>query len=398
MPRGLIERRPAIVRAAFVATYPPRRGGIATFTHDLAAATGGREIVALHPPGQALPYPPEVHHRIRRDEPADYPRTARALSACVDVVSIQHDHGIWGGEEGAHVIDFVRALRVPAVATLHAIPRQPTPGQRELLTELVARTAATVVMSGAATTLLTTVYGVDPQRLDIIPYGVPDMPLVDPEAFKPALGLAGHDVILSFGLLGPGKGCDLVLDALPAVIAAHPSAVYVVVGVTHPDLVRSEAEAYRLGLQDQARRLGVTDHVMFVNRFVRRAELRRWLGAAGVVVTPYPRLDRVSSGTLSWAMGAGCAVVSTPYTCAVELLADGRGIIVPPGSPVALAASLNEVIGDHGLRAAIGRRAYEHSRRMTWPIVGAEYRRLFERVTARPPMTIRAFSMAAAGA
>lgn len=328
------------------------------------------------------PYPAEVHHRIRRDVLPDYEHAARALGDCVDIVSIQHEYGIWGGTDGAHVIDFVRGLRVPAVTTLHTVLRRPTTGQRSVLSELVAMSEATVVMSRSAAELLTTAYGVDARRVEVIPHGVPDLPLVDPSSVKPGLGVAGRDVILSFGLLGPGKGYELALEALPAVVAAHPSTLYVVVGATHPDLVRTEGEAYRESLLAQVRRLRMEGHVMFVDRFVGRIELTRWLEAADVFVTPYPKLDQIVSGTLSYAMGAGRAIVSTPYTYASELLADGRGILVPPASPRALAGALNDLLGDQGLRAETGRRAYRHSRRMVWSAVGIEYGRLFSKVAS----------------
>ena len=302
------------------------------------------------------------------------------MDRCVDVVSIQHEYGIWGGEDGAHVIDFVRALHVPAVATLHTVLRDPTAGQRAVLTELIARTEATVVMSRSAATLLRNVYGADSGRLHVIPHGVPNLPLVDPETIKPSLGVAGRDVILSFGLLGPGKGYELTLDALPAVVTANPNALYVVVGATHPDLLRTEGEAYRQRLVAQAGLLGISDHVRFVDRFVGRVELTRWLEAADVFVTPYPKLDQIVSGTLSYAMGAGRAIVSTPYAYATELLANGRGILIPPGSVTAYANALNEVLGDRTLRAALGRRAYAYSRGMVWSAVGAEYRRVLGRI------------------
>jgi glycosyltransferase involved in cell wall biosynthesis len=381
-----------------VSTYPPRRCGIATFTLDLATATGSREIVALHPPEQAAPYPIEVHHRIRRDEPTDYTHAARALERCVDVVSIQHEYGIWGGDDGAHVLDFVRALNLPAVATLHTVLQHPTARQRAILAQLVDGVDATVVMSRAAASLLTSAYGVDARRVEIIPHGVPDLPLVDPVTVKPGLGVEGRDVILSFGLLGQGKGYELALDALPAVVAENPAVLYVVVGATHPDLLRTEGETYRHGLVAQVRRLGMEAHVRFVDRFVGRVELTHWLEAADVFVTPYPNLDQIVSGTLSYAMGAGRAIVSTPYAYAAELLADGRGVLVPPGSPAALANALNEVLGDHALRAALGRRAYEHSRRMVWSAVGAEYRRVLGQFTSSPRLTVGAQPLAAVNA
>jgi glycosyltransferase involved in cell wall biosynthesis len=372
----------ALVRTAFVSTYPPRRCGIATFTSDLSRVTEEREIVALHPSDQATPYPIEVHHRIRRDEPDDYQRTARAVSACVDIVSIQHEYGIWGGEDGESVLDFVGALRVPAVATLHTVLRSPTGRQRAILVDLIRKVQATVVMSRSAATLLTSAYGVDPTRIDIIPHGVPDLPMVRSDTVKPGLDLHGRDTILSFGLLGPGKGYELAIEALPAVVAEHPDVLYVIVGATHPDLLRRQGEAYRSSLVERAKVLGVTDHVRFVDRFVGRVELTRWLESADVFVTPYPNMDQIVSGTLSYAMGAGRAIVSTPYAYAAELLAEGRGVLVPPGSPAALATALNDVLGDDEWRAVLGRRAYEHSRGMVWREVGAEYSRLFRRVVS----------------
>jgi glycosyltransferase involved in cell wall biosynthesis len=376
------ERTNLIVHTAFVATYPPRRCGIATFTHDLAAAAGGGEIAVLHPAEQAPFYPSEVHHRIRKDEPSDYLRTARSLSDCADVVSIQHEYGIWGGEDGEHVLDFVRALRVPSVTTLHTVLREPTPHQRSILRELVTIADASVVMSSSAADLLSSAYGVDPRRVHVIPHGVPNVALVDPATVKPALGIAGREVILSFGLLGPGKGFELAIDALPAVVAEHPRALYVMVGATHPDLILREGEAYRRSLADRVARVGMEDHVRFVDRFVSKGELTQWLQAADVFVTPYPNMAQIVSGTLSYAMGAGRTVVSTPYAYASELLAEGRGVLVPPASAPGLAAALVQVLGDPVMRAATGRRAYAHTRDMVWSAVGARYRTLFAAVAA----------------
>jgi len=379
------ERSYSIVRTAFVSTYPPRRCGIATFTHDLAAATGGGEIAVLHPLEQPPFYPVEVEHRIRKDLASDYVRTARSLSDCVDVVSIQHEYGIWGGEDGELVIDFARTLRVPAVATLHTVLREPSPHQRSVLKDLVDIAEATVVMSSAAADLLHTAYGVHPDRVHVIPHGVPSLPLVESATVKPALGVGNRDVILSFGLLGPGKGCELVIDALPAVVEANRAALYVIVGATHPNLLLHEGEAYRRSLVDRIHALGMEDHVQFVDRFVGKNELTQWLAAADVFVTPYPNMAQIVSGTLSYAIGAGRPVVSTPYAYASELLADGRGVLVEAGSSERFAAALIELLGDPGLRAAIGRRAYAHSRRMVWPAVGAMYRDLFASVAAAAP-------------
>ncbi|HET9682239.1 MAG TPA: glycosyltransferase family 4 protein [Candidatus Limnocylindrales bacterium] len=331
-----------------------------------------------------MAYPRQVRHLVRKDHRDDYLTTARALNRSVDVVSIQHEYGIWGGEDGDTVLDFVQALRVPAVVTMHTVLRNPTLHQRSVLSRLAALAEASVVMSRSAANLLVGEYGADPSRLHVIPHGVPDVPLVDANLVKPSLGLAGREVILSFGLLGPGKGYELAIDALPEVVAAHPSVLYVILGATHPDLIRREGEAYRRSLAGHAERLGMADHVRFVDRFVSLSALTHWLEAADVFVTPYPNLGQIVSGTLSYAMGAGRAIVSTPYTYARELLADGRGVLVDPGSPRALAAALGSLVGDQALRADIGRRAFAFSRRMVWSTVGAEYRSLFSRLAAGP--------------
>jgi glycosyltransferase involved in cell wall biosynthesis len=240
--------------------------------------------------------------------------------------------------------------------------------------------AATVVMSGSAATILSEVYGVDPARIDFIPHGIPDLPLVDPASLKQGLGLEGHEVILTFGLLGPAKGVELMLDAMPAVVEAHPTALYVIVGPTEPDLIRVEGEAYRNRLVARVKTLGIGDHVRFVDRFVGRVELTRWLEAADIFVTPYPDLDQTVSGTLAYAMGAGRAIVSSATAYATELLADGRGSLVAPLTAPGLSAAVTSLLGDDKLRATLGRKAYAYSRPMVWPEVAAAYARLFERV------------------
>jgi glycosyltransferase involved in cell wall biosynthesis len=369
-------------KIAFVSTYIPRRCGIATFTHDLASAVGDHEIVALHQPDGPGPYPIEVRHLIRSDNRADYADAARALNDCgVEAVSIQHEYGIWGGEAGSFVLDLVRRLRRPFVATLHTVLRNPTPLQKAVLAELVDTAAASVVMSNAAASLLTRAYGVGRTRMEIVPHGVPDLPLVAPGGAKLRLGLPPGPVILSFGLLGPGKGYESVIEALPAVVHEFPETRYVVLGATHPDLVRSEGEAYRRRLEARATALSVAEHVHFVDRFVGQSELNTWLEAADIFVTPYPNLDQIVSGTLSYAMGAGKAIVSTPYEYAREMLDGGRGRLVAPGSPEALAEAFLELLRDDYLRAKLGLFAYRRSRSMLWPQVAERYRTIFARVT-----------------
>lgn len=385
MGRGRPDDRSCLIRIAFASTYPPRRCGIATFTSDLSRSMDDREIVALTPPDHIGSYPSEVHHRVRRDEWTDYPRVARALDRCrIDAVSVQHEYGIWGGDDGEHVIDFVNGLRAPSVVTLHTVLRVPTPHQRRVLVELVDATSAAVVMSRSAASLLTEAYGIAADRIEVIAHGVPELPLVDPNTLKGGLGLDGREVILSFGLVGPGKGYELAIAAMPAVVAARPEARYIILGATHPDLVRTEGEKYRQSLAARIAALGMTKHIQLVDQFVGRRELARWLEAADVFVTPYPNLDQIVSGTLSYAMSAGKAIVSTPYAYATELLAGGRGVLIEAGSAASLSDAFIGLLADPERRNAIGARAYAYSRGMIWPEVGAAYRRLFARVVGVP--------------
>jgi len=372
-----------MTRSAFVSTYPPRHCGIATYTQHLATAVGGREIVALHPSDLPSPYPLEVHHRLRVSEPEEFPRTAASLRGCADVVSIQHAFGIWGPDETA-VLDFADALEVPAVATFHNVPASPTPEQHRVIAGLAAGVLGSVALSNAAAALLADLYGVDPADITVLPHGIPDLPFLDAETVKPAVGMGGRDVLLSFGLLGPGKGIGLALEALPAIIASRPTTMYVVLGITNPSLAPDAAEAYRAALAAQADKLGIGAHVQFIDRFVGRVELTRWLEAADVIVAPYTDPGKSASGTLPYALGAGRPVVATAFLHARELLADGRGVLVPHGDPAALAAAVVGLLEDTEGRLAMGRLAHEHSRSMTWWQIGARHRELLLRIASAP--------------
>ena len=345
----------AIPRTAFVSTYAPHHCGIATFTYDLATTVGEREIVALHPADEPGPYPAEVHHRIRRDVQADYVSVARALNDCgVDVVSIQHEYGIWGGNDGAYVLDFVPALRMPAVATLQTVLRHPTLSQRRILTELVDASAATVVMSRAAASLLTHAYDIEPTRLEIVAHALPDLPLVAPDTMKPRLGLQGRTVILSFGLLGPGKGYESAIAAMPAVVKAVPDACYVILGATHPDLLHREGEAYRRRLEATAADLGcnqprpVRRQVRWSSRARDLARGRRHLRYA----LPEPRSDRVGHALVCHGRRQGDRLDTLrirPRTAGPRAWQAVLG-----GSADALAETLIELLRDPGLRASLG--------------------------------------------
>jgi glycosyltransferase involved in cell wall biosynthesis len=374
----------------YLSTYPPRRCGIATFTRDLRSAIGGGKVYAVGPtaggPDVGQNDPPEVMASLLGHDPSDFRRAAIAIDGVgADAVLIQHEYGIYGGPDGANVLGLAERQLTPLITTLHTVLSDPSERQRGIVQDLAAASDAVVVMSETAAGLLARRYAVDPASVNVIPHGVPDLPRVDSGLRKPEFGLAGTQVVLSFGLLGPGKGYEAVVEAMGAARDRVPDAVYVILGATHPDLVRREGERYRESLQDLAAELGVSDRVRFEDRFVGRAELGRWLQAADLFVTPYPNLDQIVSGTLSYAMGAGLPIISTPYLYARELLAGGRGVLVPPASPDALAEQIVGLLLDPDQRAAIARRAYAQGRQMTWPTVGAAYGALIDAVAGGPP-------------
>lgn len=318
----------------------------------------------------------------------DYARTATSLKNCADVASLQFGDAIWGGENGEYVLDFLSALAIPAVATLHSLPLQPTDRQREIIVDMVESVRAAVVMSTAAVALLRNTYGIDGDLVEVIPYGVPDLPIMGADVGKPNVGLAGHDVILSFGLLTPDKGYELVIDALPEIVAAYPKAMFVIVGTTHPDVRARDAEKYRISLTTRAAKLKMAAHVKFVPEFVGRVELARWVQAADVFVTPPPKLEAMVSGTLAYAMGVGRAIVSTGYPYAKEMLADGRGVIAGATSK-GLATAITKLLGDEPARLAMGALAHEHSRNAVWTKVGEAYKELHARVASGGPIAVR---------
>ncbi len=392
------------LRTAFVGTYPPRQCGIATFTRDLAAAVGRTRPVSPRAVGWARPgpttrpewavsivavdyepraFPAEVRARIDPERPADYRGVAERLNrASYDVVSVQHEFGIYGGRDGAHVLDLLEHLEVPTITTLHTVLRHPSDNQRRVLRAVARASSRVVVLSRDAARSLPEVYDVDPAHVRVIPHGVPDLPFVDPETVKPLVGLAGRPVVLSFGLLGPGKGYELAIRGMSSVVGQVPDACYVILGATHPELRRREGETYRRSLEALVRALGLGRQVLFVDAYVDLPTLGRWLQAADVFVTPYPGAEQAVSGTLAYALGTGKALVSTPYAYARELLAEGRGRLVPFGDSAALGAEIGRFLTDHAAREDARRRAYAYGRAMTWRSVGAGYRRLFAEARA----------------
>jgi glycosyltransferase involved in cell wall biosynthesis len=376
---------PDVRKVAFLGDYPPRKCGIATFTSDLRCA-----VAAEHPamkclvvPVNDLPggydYPAEVRFEIAEQDLPSYLRAADFLNITeVDMVCVEHEFGIFGGPAGSHLLALLRELRMPVVTTLHTILRDPNQEQRRVMRELVRLSTRLVVMTERGREFLRDVYQAPEAKIDLIPHGIPDMPFADPEPFKDEFGVGGRQVILTFGLLSPNKGIEFALRALPDIIREFPDSVYIVLGQTHPNLLREEGEAHRLSLKRLAHDLGVQRHVVFFNRFVEVEELMRFIGAADIYLTPYLTESQITSGTLAYAFGNGNAVISTPYWHAAELLAAERGRLVPFRDAAAIAGAVVELLRDEPLRHAMRRNAYKLGRAMVWSRVATLYAQSFE--------------------
>ncbi len=374
----------ALHTIAFIGNHAPRRCGIATFTSDLQTAVAEHlpraecMAVAMNDRGGPYAYPAEVRFECDDADLAAYRRAAEFLNfANVDVVSLQHEYGIFGGSAGSHVLELLRHLRPPIHTTLHTVLARPSPEQRAVMQDVIQLSSRLAVMSDRGRVLLREVYGVADERVDVIPHGIPDVAFVDPHFHKDRFGLEGAHVLLTFGLLSPSKGIEQVIRALPQVVARHPATRYVVLGATHPNLVREQGEAYRDGLVRLAAELGVEQHVVFHGRFVDMPELTAFLGAADIYVTPYLNEDQITSGTLAYAFGCGKAVLSTPYWHARELLADGRGILVPFRDADAIAHEICGLLDDPARHHAMRKRAYGLGREMIWSRVAERYAEAF---------------------
>lgn len=358
--------------------HMPRQCGIATFTTHLADAIAAEFpaidgfVLAMNDPGRRHAYPSRVRFEIAETDVDSYRRAADFLNVNnVDVLSVQHEYGIFGGKAGSHVLALLRQLRMPIVTTLHTILAEPNQQQRAAMDELTQLSERLVVMSAQGRQLMNSVHGVPFDKIDHIPHGIFDAPATGQG--KHQLGVDGKKVILTFGLLSPDKGIEHVIDALPAILARHPDTVYIVLGATHPHVKEHHGESYRLMLEARARRLGVDGSMIFHNRFVSQGELAEFLAAADLYVTPYLKPEQITSGTLAYAVGTGKAVISTPYWYASELLADDRGVLVPWRDPQAIATAAIELLGDDERRLALGRRAAAFGRDMRWPAVARAY-------------------------
>ncbi len=380
---------PRIKRVAFIGNYLPRQCGIATFTADLCES-----IAAEYPDMQclALPvndieegyaYPPRVRFELTEKDLDSYRRAADFLNINnVDMVSLQHEYGIFGGRAGSYILTLLEELRMPVVTTFHTVLQEPDPDQRRVLQEVARLSERVVVMSERGAGFLQNIYGVAPDKIDLIPHGIPDVPFVDPSFYKDNFGVEGKTVLLTFGLLSPNKGIETVIEALPAILEKHPNVVYIILGATHPNVLRHDGESYRLSLQWLAQEKGVESQVIFYNRFVSIEELTEFIGATDIYITPYLNPRQITSGTLAYTVGAGKAVISTPYWYAEEMLADERGVLVPFCDPAALAEEVIDLLNNESKRHAIRKRAYLFGREMVWPQVAQRYMEAFSRARA----------------
>jgi glycosyltransferase involved in cell wall biosynthesis len=377
---------PLPTRIAFIGNYLPRQCGIATFTTDLCTAVAGEYgsarlfAIPVNDPDSSYGYPERVRLELSQEDETSYERAAEFLNFNGnDLVCMQHEYGIFGGAAGGHILTLLRKLKMPLVTTLHTVLREPDSDQRAVLDEIAHLSDRLIVMSEHAACLLRDVYGVPAGKIDLIPHGVPDLPFTDPNYYKDLFGTPGKPVLLTFGLLSPNKGIENVIRALPRILEEHGDVVYIVSGATHPHIRRREGEKYRDSLQALAEELGVSSHVIFNNRFVSSEELVEHVGAADIYITPYRQEAQVVSGTLAIALGAGKAIISTPYWHAKELLGDGRGVIVPFDDPGSIAAATIRLLDNDAERHAMRKRAYLHSRGTTWQKTAQAYMASFQR-------------------
>ena len=377
---------PLPTRIAFIGNYQPRECGIATFTTDLCTALateygeGRLFAIPVNDPDSSYQYPEQVRLELEQEDLSSYERAADFLNFNGnDLVCLQHEYGIYGGSSGSHILTMLRKLKMPLVTTLHTVLRDPALEQRMVLEEIAQLSDRMVVMSKLAAQMLREVYAVPGEKIDVIPHGVPDLPFMDPNYYKDKFGTEGKSVLLTFGLLSPNKGIENVIQALPAILARQPNLVYIVSGVTHPHIRRREGERYREELQAMAEQLGVSNHVIFNNRFVNAEELLEHVGAADIYITPYRHEAQIVSGTLAIALGAGKAIVSTPYWHAKELLAENRGVIVPFQNPGAIAEVVLGLLENNAECHAMRKRAYLHSRSTTWVNTARAYMASFQR-------------------
>ncbi|GIV10328.1 MAG: glycosyl transferase family 1 [Fimbriimonadales bacterium] len=387
---GLTRNRSQV---AFVSTYPPTECGLATFTQDVLNAVEGHGwegmVVSADHETRMEHSDPRVIYQIRREVDADYTEAAQLLNRSeVRAVSLQHEYGIFGGEMGDKALTFLEHLRVPVVTTLHTVVPKPTPMMREILHDVVRASDAVVVMAGTAVRLLDSVYGAPTHHVYVIPHGAPEPLPIAPQEAKARIGMSGRIVLSTFGLVSRGKGIEDVIRALPAVVEQFPNVVYLVLGETHPKVRTQEGESYREFLMSEVERLGLSDHVVFVNRYLTQEDIRLYLRATDIYLTPYLNPDQITSGTLAYAIASGCVALSTPYLYAREVLTDGGGMLVQFHNPASIADALLQLLSDAVLMRYHRLVAQRKASGLSWHKVGQAYARLFDRVGRDVPLPL----------
>jgi glycosyltransferase involved in cell wall biosynthesis len=372
-------------RVAYLSTYPPRECGIATFTKDLLDAMDGLNkfkppaVIAVNEKETIYNYDRRVKWQIERDSIDDYVQAARNInSSNVDLVNLQHEFGLFGGDYGEYINHFLDNVEKPVVTTLHTVQLDFDPKAQAVLKSIAAQSASIVVITHIALEILKK-QGIVSKRAAVIPHGCPFIPFVPSESVKSSLGLKGRFVLSTFGLISRGKGIEYAIRALPRVVEKEPRIIYLVIGETHPEVRKNEGESYRKKLVKLVEKLQLEKHVRFHNRFLTKRELTKYLQATDVYLTPYISPNQISSGTLVYALGAGRAVVSTPYLHAQDVLAEGRGLFCEFKNPNSIAICIDKLL-DENLRKSMQRKAYKYSRRFVWSNVAKEYFKLFNQI------------------
>jgi glycosyltransferase involved in cell wall biosynthesis len=375
------------IKIAFISSFPPRQCGLATFTNDVIKAVTGQfpsfepVVIALGEPGLNGPgrkYPPLVNFRLDQNDRAAYTRAASFINQSgIELLCVQHEFGLYGGEAGEWLVELLRQVKVPVVTVLHTVLAEPEAAYRRVTLELVKLSKKLVVLTHTARRLMQAVYKVPSRQLAVIYHGVPDVPVMMTGVAKTRLGLEGRRVLSTFGLINKGKGIEYAIEALPPLVERYPDLLYLVLGQTHPQVRQQEGESYRHSLEERVAKLGLQNHVRFVNRYLDFDGLCQYLSATDIYLTPYLGRDQIVSGTLAYALGFGKAIVSTPYLYAEEALAEGRGLLVQWCDSQSISAALLELLSNPGRFRQIQKAAYDYGHQMAWPNIGRQYGNLF---------------------
>ena len=391
-----MNEKPSIKKVIFIGNYLPRKCGIATFTTDLCESFSLKypdttcDVMPVTDIPEGYVYPERVHFEITEQDVNSYKQGAEFINISnADIVCLQHEYGIFGGQAGSYILTLLRSIQVPIVTTFHTILKDPSPRQERIFKEIADLSQIIVVMTMKSVEFLTSRYGISPKKIRVIPHGIPEIAFIDPSYYKDQYAVEGKTVLLTFGLLSPNKGVEFVIRALPEIVKIFPSVVYIILGQTHPNLIRAEGENYRIGLQRLATELDVEKHVRFHNRFVSMEDLKEFLVMTDIYITPYLTEQQIVSGTLAYSFGSGNAVISTPFWHAAELLADGKGILVPFKDSNAISDAVIKLLSNDAERNAMRKKAFIIGKEMTWPNTVEKYNDAFIEAQANKPAIIR---------